>query len=195
MRHAACAIRHRLERRSDCCGAARLQRATRAWLRSEELAARRQREALALVERSAAAVRAGGSDAAAVAALHDALTLAARLEGKGWAEGVNDEPLSDGRRLLVRSQRVREVHAFLESRLLSGSTDGTVRLWDFEQLLNHDADPSATGGTAEPPPEYGDSKYDDSESRLESSPEMSLEVEDEPPLSYRDNYRAASDDY
>ena len=38
--------------------------------------------------------------------------------------------------------------AFLGSRLLSGSTDGTVRLWDFDALLNPDAN-SATGGTAE----------------------------------------------
>ena len=38
--------------------------------------------------------------------------------------------------------------AFLESRLLSGSTDGTVRLWDFDSLLAHDAN-SATGGTTD----------------------------------------------
>ena len=37
--------------------------------------------------------------------------------------------------------------AFLESRLLSGSTDGTVRLWDFDALLYHDQTGSATGGT------------------------------------------------
>ena len=37
--------------------------------------------------------------------------------------------------------------AFLGSRLLSGSTDGTVRLWDFDSLISHDAN-SATGGTA-----------------------------------------------
>ena len=35
--------------------------------------------------------------------------------------------------------------AFLDSRLLSGSTDGTVRLWDFDSLLAHDG--TATGGT------------------------------------------------
>ena len=37
--------------------------------------------------------------------------------------------------------------AFLDSRLLSGSTDGTVRLWDFDSLLAHDG--TATGGTAD----------------------------------------------
>jgi len=37
--------------------------------------------------------------------------------------------------------------AFLDSRLLSGSTDGTVRLWDFDSLLQHDG--TATGGTAD----------------------------------------------
>lgn len=36
--------------------------------------------------------------------------------------------------------------AFLGSRLLSGSTDGTVRLWDFDSLLSHDLN-GATGGT------------------------------------------------
>jgi WD40 repeat protein len=35
--------------------------------------------------------------------------------------------------------------AFLDHRLLSGSTDGTVRLWDFDSLLSHDN--GATGGT------------------------------------------------
>jgi len=36
--------------------------------------------------------------------------------------------------------------AFLDSTLLSGSTDGTVRLWDFDSLLAHDATGGATGG-------------------------------------------------
>ena len=47
--------------------------------------------------------------------------------------------------------------AFLENTLLSGSTDGTVRLWDFGALLNHGADElGATGGTQPSPDgEYG----------------------------------------
>ena len=42
--------------------------------------------------------------------------------------------------------------SFLGDTLLSGSTDGTVRLWDFNSLLAHPAADlnGPTGGTAEP---------------------------------------------
>ena len=41
--------------------------------------------------------------------------------------------------------------AFLENTLLSGSTDGTVRLWDFDSLLSHGGSGGGGGGVEEQP--------------------------------------------
>ena len=93
--------------------------------------------------------------------------------------------------------------AFLENTLLSGSTDGTVRLWDFHALLAHgDELSAATGGTAEHEA-YGDAELEaggmlakgraiDGD-RIESSPEMYAADDgaadsDGVPPDYRDNY-------
>ena len=71
--------------------------------------------------------------------------------------------------------------AFLNNTLLSGSTDGTVRLWDFNSLLAHEApgaDLGATGGTVATEAEYGGyaeepavEEYDKYDDRIDSPPE------------------------
>jgi len=93
--------------------------------------------------------------------------------------------------------------AFLGDTLLSGSTDGTVRLWDFGSLLAHDADLGATGATAPPEPVdmYDDEMYD-GVGRASLAPpghyeregaEEAYEMAGSP--EYADNYAEEGDEY